>query len=149
MFFYLTDMRLCRGNPEHLLYALLRLVKGKQAEFVQCSLSRCASCRQSGEHPGELEHRYFSKRCCDANGRRTAIQLGEVLKALPLFRAVLMGTENTVIQIGGSLQYRMKVCCRTSLKVVVVGVSDILLILTGSRSRLTTSFGYFFLQVSA
>ena len=69
---------------------------------------------------------------CDTNGRSTnSIFLSSERR----------DTESTAIQIGGVLQYRLAVYFGTSSKVVVVGVSDILLSLLATPAEVAQCGG--------
>ena len=57
--------------------------------------------------------RYEWEAYCNTNGRRIAIQMGELLTVFPFVRR---GTESTAIQTGGALQYKLKVYCNTFLR---------------------------------
>ena len=82
----------------------------------------CNYYRSFGEHPGDHNHqdpkslRYKREAYCDTNGRRTAIQRGEVLTVSPFSQSQPRGTKSIAVQIGGVLQYKLEVYCDTFLR---------------------------------
>ena len=106
------------------------------SESKLIDLRTSQSPQPTGFSPNVLRHKWEAY--CNTNGRRTAIQMGGVLIVFPFLRA--QGTQFV-------LQYKLEAYCSTNWRciailfreVVVVGVSDILLIIDLRESAFQAS----------
>ena len=72
----------------------------------------------TGEHPGDHNHQdvpIISTAICDATERRTAMQMGGVLRQMGGVQTVFPFPQSTAIQIGGVLQFKLQVYCNVFL----------------------------------